>query len=85
MEKELKEFISFNKEDLTAKAVEDISKRLLLQFVHSLKCVVESGKFSTKTTYGRKNDISDFSNDFARVFYESFQDIVLEEIRKGEK
>ena len=83
MEKELKEFINDNSQEITAEAVEKITDKLLRQFMRSLECLVREGKLPNKTKYGRCNDISHMSNDFAIVFYNSFQAMVIEELKKG--
>ena len=84
MEKELKEFINYNSQEITAEAVEKITDKLLRQFMQSLNHLICEGKLPNKTRYGRANDISRMSNDFAIVFYEAFQAMVIQELKKGE-
>lgn len=84
MEKELKEFINDNSQEITAEAVEKITDKLLRQFMESLEFLIREGKLPNKTRYGKCNDISRMSNEFAIVFYESFQAMVVKELKKGD-
>jgi hypothetical protein len=83
MEKELKQFINCNSQEITTQAVERITDKLLEQFIGSLSHLIREGKLPGKTKYGRQNNVSCMSNEFAGTFYEAFQKMVIEELKKG--
>ena len=52
--------------------------------MESLEHLIREGKLPNKTRYGKCNDISRMSNEFAVMFYDAFQAMVIEELKKGD-
>jgi hypothetical protein len=85
MDKEIKEFINQNSDELTVQAVEKITDDLLRKFIVSLTSIIDEGRLPNKSKYGRKTNVSCLSNTFADTFYDDFVTMVVQELKKGEK